>query len=74
MKKHSYTVLLDRQPDGGYHVFCPVLPGCHSEGDTVDEALKNVEEAIEVYIESLKAHGESVPEEHLLIKPMEIAV
>ena len=34
-----YTVVLQREPDGGYHVFCPALPGCHSQGDTLDEAL-----------------------------------
>ena len=33
-----YTVIFETQPDGGYHAFCPALPGCHSEGDTLDEA------------------------------------
>lgn len=74
MKIAHYTTILERQPDGGYHVFCPVLPGCHSEGDTLEEALDNIKEAIEVYVESLKAHGESVPVEDLMIKPMEVAV
>ena len=74
MRILHYTVILDRQPDKVYHVFCPVLPGCHSEGDTLEEALKNIKEAIEVYVDSLKAHHEKVPQEDLLIKPMEIAV
>ncbi|MBI2346429.1 MAG: type II toxin-antitoxin system HicB family antitoxin [Deltaproteobacteria bacterium] len=71
---YRYTVILERQTEGGYHVFCPTLPGCHSEGDNLEEALGNIREAIEVYVESLKAHGEAVPVEDLLIKPLDIAV
>lgn len=53
-----YTVIFDAQPDGGYHASCPALPGCHSEGDNVDEATANIREAITVYLESLQAHDE----------------
>ena len=63
MKENRYTVILEHQPDGGYHVFCRTLHGCHSEGDTLEESLKNIQEAMEVYVESLKAHGEAVPVE-----------
>jgi predicted RNase H-like HicB family nuclease len=49
--------------DGGFVVSCPSLPGCHSQGDTLEEALANIQEAIALYIESLKAHGEPVPAE-----------
>jgi predicted RNase H-like HicB family nuclease len=71
---HRYTVILERQPDGGFHVSCPALPGCHSEGDTLDEALANAKEAIAVYIESLQAHGEALPVEDILIRPVEVAI
>lgn len=69
-----YTVIFETQPDGGYHATCPVLPGCHSEGDTLEEATANIREAIEVYVESLPAHGETPPTKDLLIRPVEIAV
>ena len=49
--------------DGGYVVSCPSLPGGHSQGRTVEEALANIQEAIAGYIESLKKHGEPVPAE-----------
>ncbi|MEA2061729.1 MAG: type II toxin-antitoxin system HicB family antitoxin [Thermodesulfobacteriota bacterium] len=39
--------------DGGYNVSCPALPGCHSQGDSVDEAVLNIEEAIELCLEVL---------------------
>jgi predicted RNase H-like HicB family nuclease len=44
-------VVLEPSEEGGYTVFVPSLPGCISEGDTRDEALKNIQEAIELYME-----------------------
>jgi predicted RNase H-like HicB family nuclease len=61
--KRRYTVILEKEADGGYHVFCPALPGCHSEGDSLDDAMETIREAIEAYIDSLIAHGEKIPEE-----------
>ena len=74
MTKHRFTVVLEREVEGGFHAFCPALKGCHSEGDTIDEAVSNVREAIEAYLESLTARGEPIPVEDLLIKPVEVAV
>lgn len=74
MTTYRYTIILDRQPDGGFHAYCPALRGCHSQGDSLDEAVDNMREAIEAYIESLAAHGEPIPTEDLLIQPLEIAV
>jgi predicted RNase H-like HicB family nuclease len=72
MGQHRYTVILEREEDGGFHAFVPALKGCHTEGSTEEEALANAQEAISVYIESLKAHGEPVPTEDLLIRPVEV--
>lgn len=69
-----YTVIFEKEDDGGYHAFCPALPGCHTQGDTLEEALANAKEAVEAYIESLREHGEEVPVEDILIKPVEVAV
>lgn len=57
-------VILIPDEDGGYTVEVPSLPGCISEGDTIDEALENIREAIELHIESMIAHGEEVPEDY----------
>ncbi|HYM11398.1 MAG TPA: type II toxin-antitoxin system HicB family antitoxin [Bryobacterales bacterium] len=59
----GYTVILEWEPDGGYVAMVPVLPGCVSQGDTRDEALKNIREAIELYVEDCLAAGDPVPEE-----------
>ena len=69
-----FTAILEPQAEGGYHAMCPTLPGCHSEGDTLDETIVNIREAIAVYIESMKAHGETPPIEDILIKPLDIAI
>ena len=50
----GYTVILQREPDGGYVVTLPVLPGCVSQGDTREKALGNIREAIEVYVEDCR--------------------
>ena len=68
-----YTVIFKREEDGGYHAFVPVLKGCHSQGDTLDEAVENIREAISVYLESLRSSGEPAPVEDILIKPVEVA-
>lgn len=57
-----YTVLITREDDA-YIVDVPALPGCHTYGDTIDEALANAREAIEVYIETLRDRGEPIPED-----------
>ncbi len=71
---YNFTVIFEREKDGGYHVYCPTLKGCHTQGDSFEEASLNIKEAIELYIASLKAHGEPIPEEDVLIKPVKIAV
>ncbi len=45
-------VVLEKQEEGGYTVYVPSLPGCISEGETKEEALKNIKEAIELYLEA----------------------
>lgn len=59
----TYTVLFEQAEEGGYVAYAPLLPGCHSQGETIEEVEENIKEAIEVYIESLRAHGEEIPVE-----------
>ena len=55
------TVVLQRENDGGYVATVPVLPGCVSQGDTRAEVLKNIEEAIELYLGDVRDAGEAIP-------------
>jgi predicted RNase H-like HicB family nuclease len=56
-----YTVVLERECDGGYVVSVPALPGCVSQGDNRDEALANIREVIELYVEDCRDAGDPVP-------------
>lgn len=65
MNNLSYRVLLREEPEGGFTVTVPALPGCITFGETTSEAIVMVREAIELYVESLTAHGKEIPtEEH----------
>jgi predicted RNase H-like HicB family nuclease len=58
----KFTVILTADiEDGGFTVACPAIPGCISEGDTVEAALEHIKEAIEVCLESLASRGEPLP-------------
>ena len=63
MQEYVYRILLREEPEGGYTVIVPSLPGCITYGGTIDEAIVNAKEAMELYIESLQAHGEPIPTE-----------
>ena len=71
----EYTIILDPDPeDGGFTVTVPALPGCITEGDTREEALANAREAILLYIESLLADGEPIPEDVASLEVLKVAV
>jgi predicted RNase H-like HicB family nuclease len=57
----KYRVLIEQDEDGMFVAHAPALPGCVSQGSSRDEALANIREAIEGYLESLRAHDEPVP-------------
>ena len=60
MAEQQFTVVIEPDEEG-FHAYVPVLPGCHTFGDTVEEARANIAEAIELHIESMVRDGESVP-------------
>jgi predicted RNase H-like HicB family nuclease len=66
MASREYEVVLTQEEDGGYSVVVPALPGCTSQGETREEALAMIREAIEAYLESLQAHDDPLP------RPIEI--
>lgn len=49
----KFQVILEPSEEGGYTAFCPSLPGCISEGDSKEEALRNIRDAIELYLEPI---------------------
>ena len=68
MAELTYKIRLIKEPEGGYTVSVPSLPGCITYGENIDEAISMAKEAIEFYIESLVEHGEPVPTENNLLE------
>jgi predicted RNase H-like HicB family nuclease len=58
-----YTVVLEQEPDGGFVASVPALPGCVSQGDSRSDALANIREANEAWLEDCRDAGEPVPVE-----------
>ena len=54
---HTYRIILTQEPEGGYTVIVPSLPGCITYGDNVNHAIDMAKEAIEGYLEVLKEQG-----------------
>jgi predicted RNase H-like HicB family nuclease len=57
----KYRIVIEQDEDGVFVASCPSLPGCHSQGKTRAEAMANVREAVEAYLESLREHGDPIP-------------
>lgn len=63
MDQMSYRVLLQKEPNGGYTAIVPTRPGCVTFGDSIEGAITLAKEAIELYLERLRAHGDECPTE-----------
>lgn len=72
---YSFTVVIEPDEEN-YHAFVPALPGCHSFGDSVDEARENIAEALELHLENMVEDGETIPieKEPFLITRLSVPV
>ena len=68
MRTLSYRITMRKEPEGGYTVLVPALPGCITCGKTVEEAIVMAKDAIRGYVESLIEDGEEIPLEEELIE------
>ena len=62
----NFEVILEPEEEGGYHVYCPLLKGCHSYGATKEEAIERIKEAIELWLESARELGIKIPEREVI--------
>ncbi len=73
MSQAEYTVILEpNQDEPGYTATVPVLPGCISVGDTLEEALENARDAIELWIRMARKKGEPVPQDFTVVSKVTI--
>ena len=63
MTQRTYRILLTPEDEGGFSVSVPALPGCFTQGETVEEAIAMAREAISLYVESLEEDGAPVPDD-----------
>lgn len=57
----TYAIIIERADDGGYGAWCPDLPGCVALGDTPEETIAEMKEAIEFHLEGLREDGQPIP-------------
>lgn len=68
MNRYQFTVIIERQPEGEYLVTVPALPGCYTEGRTLEEARLMAADAIRAYCASLLKHGEPIVAQQSVMK------
>ncbi|MCU0839988.1 MAG: type II toxin-antitoxin system HicB family antitoxin [Rhodospirillales bacterium] len=75
MNFYSFEVVIEKEADDeGYYAWSPSLPGCFSNGRTVEDAKRNMREAVTQHVTALLAHGEPVPQNERLVHVEELAI
>ena len=75
MTFYTFEIVVEKESeDEGYAAYSPTLPGCFSNGKTIEEAKRSVREAIQQHIESLRAHGQPIPQNEKLVHVEELTV
>lgn len=74
MKGYNFPIIIESDKEG-YFAFCPKLQGCYSQGDTYEEAVKNIKDAVKLHIEDLIESKESLPStDSVILSTIEVAV
>lgn len=74
MKGYNFPIIIESDKDG-YFAFCPKLQGCYSQGETYEEAMKNIKDAVKLHIEDMIESKESLPQTDLIsLSTIEVAV
>ncbi len=74
MASYRFAAVIERDEEG-YFAFCPELQGCYTQGETYEEALRNIEDAVRLHIEDRLANGEDIPlAKSVSLTSVEIAV
>lgn len=74
MRYYTFEVVIEKEDTKGYYAYCPTLPGCFSNGLTIEDARKNIREAIETHLESLAKHSRNIPQSEKLVHVEEICI
>ncbi|MEW6481550.1 MAG: type II toxin-antitoxin system HicB family antitoxin [bacterium] len=61
MKTILFPIIVECLEEGGYYAQCPILQGCHVEGETYSEAIENIQDAIRIFLDSYQEIGKAIP-------------
>ena len=74
MNRYLFSAVIEKDKDG-YYAFCPELQGCYTQGDTYEEVLENIKDAIKLYIEDMIQDGENIMQpEAVSLTSLEVTV
>ncbi|HLG23064.1 MAG TPA: type II toxin-antitoxin system HicB family antitoxin [Candidatus Manganitrophaceae bacterium] len=74
MKTYRFSVVVEKDQEG-YFAFCPELQGCYTQGETYEEVLENIKDAIRLHVEDRKEAGEEIPQpESVSLTSLEVAI
>jgi predicted RNase H-like HicB family nuclease len=75
MKFYSFEIVIEKEPaDEGYLAYSPSLPGCFSNGKTIEETNRNIREAVQLHVASLLSHHQTVPQQEHMVHVEELTV
>ncbi len=74
LKTYRFSVVVEKDKDG-FYAFCPELQGCYTQGETYEEVIKNIRDAIQLHVEDRSASGEEIPQiQNVSLTTMELAL
>ena len=74
MKLYNYKVVVEECEEGGFYAECPAFPGCHVEGETYEETMKEMKEAVRAFIGDNLARNQELPSDNFLVTSVQISV
>jgi len=75
MRYFSFEIVIEKEPDDeGYFAYSPTIPGCFSNGETIEQTKHNIREAIAQHLESLRSRGEPIPQSDRIVHIEELTV
>lgn len=74
MSEYFYKVVIEPQPEGGFTAYAPGLPGCVSQGETYEETLDHIREAMELYLETQRDRGIEIPSDQVHFAEMRVSL
>lgn len=74
MKLHNYKVIIEECEEGGFYAECPAFPGCHVEGETYEETIQEMREAVKNFVEDYSSRNEVFPSDNFLVTSIQITV